>query len=48
VLLDEKENGISNCKQDKRKHDAQLVKKGKKLFSAIFSLPLRGGKIDGY
>jgi hypothetical protein len=31
-----------------RKHDALLVKKGKKLLSAIFSLPLRGGKIDGY
>ena len=31
-----------------RKHDALLVKKDRKLFSVIFSLPLRGGKIDFY
>ena len=31
-----------------RKHDALLAKKGKKLFSAISTLPLRGGKIDLY
>ena len=48
VLLDEKGNGISKCEKDKQKALALLVKKGKKLFSAIFSLPLRGGKIDTY
>ncbi len=37
-----------NVKNSSRKHDTLLVKKGKKLFSAIFSLPLGGGKIDFY
>ena len=37
-----------NVKKSSRKLDALLVKKGKKLVSAIFSLPLRGGKIDIY
>jgi len=37
-----------NVKKSSRKHDALLVKKGKKLFSGSFSLPLRGGKIDVY
>jgi len=35
-----------NVKNSSRKHDALLVKKDKTLFSAIFSLPYRGGKVD--
>ena len=35
-----------NIKKSSRKHDTLLVKKGKTLLSAIFSLPLRGGKIE--
>jgi hypothetical protein len=37
-----------NVKKSSRKHDALLVKKGKKLFSAIFSLLLKGGKMYIY
>ncbi|MGA2681955.1 MAG: hypothetical protein ABSF44_09170 [Candidatus Bathyarchaeia archaeon] len=43
-----KEKESPNVNRTNRKHDALLVKKSKKLFSAIFSLPLRGGKIDTY
>jgi hypothetical protein len=35
-----------NIKKSSRKHDMLLVKKGTILLSAIFSLPLRGGKIE--
>ncbi len=37
-----------NVKKSSRKHDTLLVKKGKSLLSDIFSLTLRGGKIDLY
>ena len=38
----------SNVDKTSRKRDALHAKKGKIMFSAMFSLPLRGGKIDGY
>ncbi len=37
-----------NVNKSSRKPDTLLVKKGKKIFSTISSLPLRGGKIDLY
>ena len=43
-----KEMESPNVNKTSRKHDAPLVKKGKKLFSDIFSFPLIGGKTDGY
>jgi len=41
-----KEMEALNVNKSNRKHDTLLVKKGKKIFSTIFSLPLRGGKIE--
>ncbi len=43
-----KEMESPNVKKTSRKHVALLVKKGKKVFPAISSLPFRGGKIDTY
>ena len=43
-----KEMESSTVNKTSRKHDALLVKKGKKISSAIFSLPFKGVKIDGY
>ena len=43
-----KEMESLNVNKTSRKHDTLLVKKGKIIFSAIFSLPLRGGKINIY
>jgi hypothetical protein len=43
-----KEMESPNVNKTSRKHDASLAKKDKKLFSAVFSLPPRGGKIDTY
>jgi len=43
-----KEMESPNVKKTTRKHVALLVKKGKRLFSAISSLPFRGGEIDTY
>ncbi len=41
-----KEMETPNVNKSSRKQDAQFVKKGTKLLFAIFSLLLRGGKID--
>ena len=43
-----KEMESLNVNKTSRKHDMLLVKESRKLFSAIFSLPRIGGKIDGY
>jgi hypothetical protein len=37
-----------NLKKAKQEADTLFVKESKKLFSSIFSSPLKGGKIDGY
>jgi hypothetical protein len=41
-----KEMESLNVNKTSRKDDMLLFKENKKLFSAIFSLPLRGGTIE--
>ncbi|MGA2524547.1 MAG: hypothetical protein ABSF65_10405 [Candidatus Bathyarchaeia archaeon] len=43
-----KEMESPNVKKTTRKQITLLVQKGKRVFSAISSLPFRGGEIDTY